>query len=209
MGIDVGGTFTDLVVVDHAQGRVVTAKHPSQAGDPSAAILAGIAEMALDSRAIERVVHGTTIATNALLERRGATTGLVTTAGCRDVIEIGRGRRLVEGGMFDIGFRRPEPLVPRSRRIEVGERMRADGEELAPLAAADLAAAAARLQDVESVVVCFLHSYRFPAHEREAERALRALLGPEVFITLSSTVNPQFREFERFSTAVANGYVGP
>ncbi|MGE0714133.1 MAG: hydantoinase/oxoprolinase family protein [Alphaproteobacteria bacterium] len=209
VGIDVGGTFTDIVVVDRAAGRVATAKQPSRADDPSAAIVAGIAGMALGGRPIDRVVHGTTIATNALLERRGATTGLVTTAGCRDVIEIGRGRRLVEGGMFDIAFRRPEPLVPRDRRIEVRERIRADGTEEAALDDGDLVAAASALAGVEAVVVCFLHSYRFPEHERAAERRLRALLGPDVFITCSSTVNPQFREFERFSTAVANGYVGP
>lgn len=209
VGIDVGGTFTDIVVVDSARERVTTAKYPSVAGQPSVAIVAALNALGLDRSSVGRVIHGTTIATNALLERKGAVTGFVTTKGCRDVIEVGRGRRLVEGGMFNVGFRRGECLVPRARRLEVDERLAATGEELAPLSEDDIVVTAKQLEGVQAVAVCFLHAYRFPEHEREAVRMLRKHLGPDVFITASNDVNPQVREFERFSTTVVNGYVGP
>jgi N-methylhydantoinase A len=211
VGIDVGGTFTDLVAVDSNNGEVKTAKFPSRPDRPSEAILAGIRELGVAEASIERLIHGTTIATNALIERRGAVTAIVTTTGCRDVVEIGRGRRLVEGGMFDIRFRRPEPLVPRHRRIEVEERLRASGDVLRPLRAEDLQAAIARLAEegAESVAVCFLHSYRNNAHERAAAEAIAKALGDRVYVTMSSVVNPQHREFERFSTTAVNAYVGP
>lgn len=211
LGIDVGGTFTDLVAVDCESGYIRTAKYPSQTDHHSAAILSGMQEFGLQGRDIGRFIHGTTIATNALVERRGAVMGLVTTKGCRDVIEIGRGRRLVEGGMFDIGFRRPEPLVSRELRIEVRERCRATGAVIQPLVREDVqhAANVFKARRVQSVAVCFLHSYKSTEHERAAAALLREQLGPAVYITLSSVVNPQYREFERFSTTVVNGYVGP
>ena len=211
LGVDVGGTFTDLVAIDHETSGVLTAKIPSQKSDPGAAIAAGIEELGLAHHGIARLIHGTTVATNALLERRGALTGLVTTAGFRDIVQFNRGRRLAAGGMFDIHFRRPSPLVSRDLRLEVNERIRASGEVLVPLDAASVAAAAAQLKarNVDAVAICFLHSYAFPEHELEAARLLRQLLGPEVYLCCSHDVNPQFREFERFSTTVVNAYVGP
>lgn len=211
VGIDVGGTFTDLVAVDPETNEVLIAKVPSDSEDPTVAIMAGIEELNLESRGIARLIHGTTVATNALLERRGAKTGLVTTEGFRDVIQFNRGRRLSPGGMFDVTFRRPKPLVPRDLRFEVRERIHASGKVLVPLDFESVGKAAKALkdQDVDAVAVCFLHSYAYPRHEIEMLRRLKDYLGPAVFISYSNDVNPQFREFERFSTTVVNAYVGP
>ncbi|MFP6889696.1 MAG: hydantoinase/oxoprolinase family protein [Nitrospinota bacterium] len=211
LGVDVGGTFTDLVAVNGAGTEVRTAKIPTVRDDPVKAILQGVKELRLDEEGVGRLVNGTTVATNALLERRGAVTGMLTTRGFRDTLEVGRGRRLTQGGMFDIRFRRPKPLIPRDRRFEVTERIRYNGDVAAPLSREDVARAAEELkrQNVEAVAVCFLHSYANPAHEETAAEILREVLGPGVFLSLSSQVNPQYREFERFSTAAVNGYVGP
>ena len=211
LGVDIGGTFTDLVAVDHERGEVRTGKIPSVSDEPAGAILACLRDLGLEGEEPDRMIHGTTVATNALLERRGAVTALVTTRGFRDVVEIGRCRRLVEGGMFHIGFRRPPPLVPRNLREEVGERIRANGGVEASPRMDEFQRVAENLRraGVEAVAVCFLHSYENPAHEEAVGGWLREQLGPEVHISLSSSVNPQYREFERFSTTVVNAYVGP
>jgi len=211
LGVDIGGTFTDLVAVDPERGEVRTGKIPSVSDEPAGAILACLQDLGLEGEELERMIHGTTVATNALLERRGAVTALVTTRGFRDVVEIGRCRRLVEGGMFNIGFRRPPPLVPRNLREEVDERIRANGSVEASPRPEEFQSVAENLrrEGVEAVAVCLLHSYENPEHEEALGRWLRDQLGPEVYISLSSSVNPQYREFERFSTTVVNAYVGP
>ena len=211
LGVDIGGTFTDLVAIDPERGEVRTGKIPSVSDEPAGAILACLQDLGLEGEELDRMIHGTTVATNALLERRGAVTAMVTTRGFRDVIEIGRCRRLVEGGMFNIQFRRPPPLVPRNLREEVDERLRANGNVEASPRPEEFTRVVENLkrEGVEAVAVCFLHSYENPDHEKAVGQWLREQLGPEVYISLSSTVNPQYREFERFSTTVVNAYVGP
>ncbi len=211
LGVDIGGTFTDLVAVDHGRGEVRTGKIPSVSDEPAGAIMACLRDLGLEDEELDRIIHGTTVATNALLERRGAVTALVTTRGFRDVVEIGRCRRLVEGGMFNIGFRRLPPLVPRNLREEVDERVRANGSVEASPRPEEFQRVVENLrrEGVEAVAVCFLHSYENPGHEEAVGQWLRDQLGPEVYVSLSSSVNPQYREFERFSTTVVNAYVGP
>lgn len=189
VGVDTGGTFTDFVFVDGRSLR--THKVLSTPDDPSRAVLQGLRELgALDAD----VVHGSTVATNAFLERKGARLTLVTTRGFEDLLEIGRQER---GSLYDLEWERPEPLIPRSRRIGVTERMDARGRVVIPLDRAAL-----RRLRATNVAVCFLHSYANPAHEREAGRILRGA-------TLSSDVLPEYREYERLSTTVLNAYVSP
>src|SRR5437660_6340777 len=178
IGIDVGGTFTDLVAIDE-DGRVTIAKAPSTPRDPSEGLLDGLgllaAELGTDLRGLlartERIVHGTTVATNALLERKGARVGLLTTEGHRDVIEMREG---LKDDRYNLRMPPPIPLVPRARRLGVRERMRFDGTVAMPLAAASLDAAIRRLETarVDSVAICYLHSYRNPRHELETGRAI-------------------------------------
>ncbi len=189
VGIDTGGTFTDFILFD---GRSVrTHKVLSTPEDPSRAVLAGLRELAA---ADAGVVHGSTVATNAFLERKGARVALVTTKGFEDLLEIGRQTR---GSLYDLFWERPEPLVPRSRRYGVRERIDAHGRVLVPL---DLAAL--RRVRGEHVAVCFLHSYANPRHERQAAKVLRGA-------SLSSDLLPEYREYERLSTTVLNAYVMP
>lgn len=214
IGIDVGGTFTDLVAIDEA-GRTVFAKSPSTPEDQSIGVLNGLDELAgrlgLDRAALlqraKRIVHGTTVATNALLERKGAKVALLTTEGHRDVLEMREG---LKGDRYDLRTPPPELLVPRQLRIGVRERIRADGSVLTPLDDASLADAIAQIRTagVTSVAICYLHAFRNPAHEIETERRVRAAL-PDVFVSRSSDVLPQIKEFERVSTTVVNAYVGP
>ena len=214
IGIDVGGTFTDIVV-SVAGGGTIVAKASTTPADQSDGVLNGIALAAerlgltvadlLGSAA--RIVHGTTVATNALLEGKVARTGMLTTTGHRDVIEMREG---LKPDRYNLRMTPPRPLVPRALRLPVTERIRADGSVEIPLDTASLDAAIGILRDagVQSVAVCFLHSWRNPAHERKAAAAIRARL-PGVYVTTSSEVLPQIKEFERFSTAVANAAVGP
>jgi N-methylhydantoinase A len=202
LGVDVGGTFTDLVAL--VDGRLITGKVPSTPRDQSEGVM-----HALEAAGIEEAAafaHGMTVATNALLERRGARTALVTTAGFRDVIEIGRQDR---AALYALGERRPEPLVPRELRFCVRERTGPEGE-LEPLDAAsvDEVVAALRDADVDAVAVCLLFAFLHPAHERAVGDAIREAL-PDVHVSLSSGVLPEFREYERFSTTVADAYLGP
>jgi len=209
LGCDIGGTFTDAVL--EAGGGRWTAKVLTTHTAPEEGVLAAIAEVlaaaSLTHADLALVIHGTTLATNALIERKGARTGLVTTAGFRDVLAIRLEHRF---DLYDLGIEQPKPLVERALRLPVQERIAADGRVLLPLKEEDLHRAAAALSaaGVEAVAVGFLHSWRNPAHERRAAELLAALL-PSVAITLSSEVAPEMREYERFSTAVANAYVQP
>src|SRR5437868_142036 len=214
IGIDVGGTYTDLVAIDES-GQIVFAKSPSTPADQSVGVMAGLEELArrlkLTRRemlaATDRVVHGTTVATNALLERKGAKVALLTTEGHRDVIEMREG---LKGDRYDLRSPPVEPLVPRELRFGVRERLKANGEIATPLdeRSLDVAIAAIRRSGATSVAVCFLHSYLNPVHElAAAERVMREL--PDVSVSRSSEVLPQIKEYERVSTTIVNAYVGP
>ena len=214
IGIDVGGTFTDFVAID-GEGRTVFAKALSTPQDQSIGVMAGLDELArrLDLTRTDmlaqtqRLVHGTTVATNALLERKGAKVALLTSAGHRDVLEMREG---LKDNRYDLRTPPPEPLVPRELRFGVRERLRPNGEVLTPLDAGSLgeAIAAIKQSGATSVAICFLHSYRNPAHEIAAgERLLREL--PDVNISRSVDVLPQIKEYERVSTTVVNAYVEP
>ena len=211
VGIDIGGTFTDLVLVDDRTGAVTVGKLLTTPRNPADAVHEGFA-MAVTAGAVSaadvtRVVHGTTLVTNAVLERKGARTALVTTAGFRDTLEIATEHRY---DMYDLEIERPAPLVPRKLRLEVPERMYADGTVARPLDAAALPGLAevVRAAGVESVAVCLINAYENGEHERRVAEGLRALL-PGVPVTISSEVNPEIREYHRTVTTVLNAYVMP
>ncbi|WP_273887378.1 hydantoinase/oxoprolinase family protein [Rubrobacter naiadicus] len=204
LGVDVGGTFTDLVAL--VEGGIVTAKVPSTPRDQSEGVMAAIRAANLREREVTAFAHGMTVATNALLERRGARMALLTTEGFRDVIEIGRQNR---PSLYDLSKDRPPPLVPRELRFTVRERMGPDGE-IEPLDEESLrqAVRALREAEVEAVAVCLLFSFSHPEHERRVGEVLRREL-PGVHVSLSSEVLPEFREYERFSTTAADAYLAP
>jgi len=207
-GIDVGGTFTDLVLFDSRTGQLIVTKTPSTPNQADG-VLDAVNRLNVATAQLDRIVHGTTVATNAIVQRRGVKVALVTTRGFRDVIEIGQTRRRVPDTMFQSTFRRPEPLVPRPLRLEVQERMRHTGEVLTALDCDELERLAETLRaaEVEAVAVCFLHSYANDETERHASEVLSRHL--DVFVTHSAEVVPEHREFERFSTTVINAYVSP
>lgn len=211
IGFDVGGTFTDFTMLDESTGTVHYFKVPSTPHDPSEAIGTGLAHLvktfALNESSVRHLGHGTTVATNLVIERKGARTGLITTRGFRDVLEIGRQTR---PHLYDYDVVRPVALVPRELRIEVDERVMSDGTVRVPLNEAQVEEAARSLlaAGVEAVVICFLHSYRRAEHERRAREIVQRVL-PSAYISLSSDVLPEFREFERMSTTVLNAYMGP
>lgn len=211
IGVDVGGTFTDLVLHDAAKNITRTGKLLTTPDDPSRAITEGVArilrEAGLTPADVHSIVHGTTLVTNTVIERTGARVGLLTTAGFRDALEIGREIRY---DLYDLFLEPPPTLVPRHLRREVPGRMAFDGEELLPLDEPALLREAAHLvaEGVEAIAICFLHSYRNPAHERRAGELLRQAY-PDIPLTLSSAVAPEIREYERTSTACANAYVQP
>src|SRR6516162_4142589 len=214
IGIDVGGTFTDLVAVDDL-GSATLAKVPSTPADPSIGVLDGLRllaetlgrELGPLLSETERIVHGTTVATNALLEHKGARVGLLTTEGHRDVIEMREG---LKDDRYNLRLPPPEQLVPRKLRLGVRERLRADGSIETPLdpTSVDHAIGALEREDVEAIAVCYLHAYRDPSHERATKAAIEARL-PGLYVSLSSDVLPQIKEYERVSTTVVNAYVGP
>jgi N-methylhydantoinase A len=214
IGIDVGGTFTDLVSVD-GLGRVAVAKVPTTPADQSLAVMEGLDRLAKAqgiNRATlltrtERIVHGTTVATNALLELKGAKVGLLTTEGHRDIIEMREG---LKDDRYNLRQPPPQQLVPRERRLGVRERIRPDGRIEIALDRGSLNAAIAILkaQEVEAVAICYLHSWRDAMHERATAEALRAAM-PGVYIALSADVLPQIKEYDRVCTTVVNAYVGP
>jgi N-methylhydantoinase A len=206
LGIDVGGTFTDFVLLDGA-GRVHIHKLLTSARDPSEAILQGIAD--LDATPQTPIVHGATVATNALLERHGARTGLIATEGFGDVLEIGRQTR---PDLYALHPTRPEPLVPASWRYEVAERVDRRGTVLVPLDLNGADAAIQRLleEGVESVAVCFLFSFLNPTHEHQVRERIAALAGESPpLVSLSSDVLPEYREYERTTATIINAYVSP
>ena len=211
VGIDVGGTFTDFVLLDDAGGRVETYKCLTTPRDPSDAIEAGLraleAQLPGCTARLEEVIHGTTLVINAIIERKGARTGLLTTRGFRDVLELGREIRYAA---YDVFAEMPEPLVPRQRRLEVNERVRSDGSVLQPLdeGAARETVRALRAQGAESVAVCLLNSFENPAHELALKRILAEEF-PGASVSISAEVLPQIREYERTSTTVTNAYVKP
>jgi N-methylhydantoinase A len=210
LGVDVGGTFTDLVLV-RPDGQALTRKVLSSTGNYADAIVRGARELmtaaGIGPGEIDELIHGTTVATNAILERRGARSGLLTTAGFRDLLEIGR-LRLAR--LYDLDFERPAPLVPRRWRREITERLGPRGEVLTPLDPASVTAAVDLLahEGVESIAIAFLHAYASDVHEQAAAAIVRAR-APGVLLTLSSEILPEVREFERTSTAVTNAYVMP
>jgi N-methylhydantoinase A len=216
LGIDVGGTFTDLVLYDEASGRLAVEKVPSVPADPSEGIVQGIVRVlragGIEPSAVDYVAHGTTVATNALLERRGARTALITTKGFRDLLEIARQKR---PALYDLQARKPPPLVPRHRRYEVAERIMMDGSVRIPLALPDVEEVLARIAaapsdegPLEALAICFLYSFLAPDHERQVLERARARL-PALAIVASHEVHPEFREYERLSTTVANAYLAP
>jgi N-methylhydantoinase A len=211
LGIDIGGTFTDLVIHDPANGRAVIWKESTTPDDPARGAIEGtrkvLAKAGVKPEQIGRVVHATTLFTNALIERKGARTGLLTTAGFRDVLEIGRERKYE---LYDLFIEMPKPLVPRPWRREATERLAPDGSVEKPLDVdSALNEVAALVKDgVESLAICFLHAYANPAHERAIGAAVAERF-QNLSISLSSDVAPEIREYLRASTTVANAYIRP
>jgi N-methylhydantoinase A len=211
LGVDVGGTFTDFTVFGEKEAKVWFFKVPSTPHDPSEAIQTGVRQiieaLKLDPEHISHLGHGTTVATNMIIERRGVPTGLLTTKGFRDALEVAR---QVRPSLYDYSIRKPDPLIERSNRLEVNERLDSHGEVVDPLDRAQLDKSVERLRanGVKSVAICFMHSYLNPAHEEAAKEAVQRLM-PGVFVSVSSEVLPEFREYERMSTTVLNAYVGP
>lgn len=208
LGIDVGGTFVDAVLIDDSTGECAIWKTPSNPASPAEAVLEAIEEAGrrVPAQAIRLFVHGSTIATNAFLERKGATVGLITTQGFRDVIEIGRQVRYER--IYDWYFEKPAPLVPRQRVKEVRERVMASGEVRVPLQDDDVDRAVEALLalGVNAIAVCLLHAYRFPEHEQRIAGRIRSR-HPDVPVVLSSDCSPEFREYERTITTVVSAYV--
>jgi N-methylhydantoinase A len=209
IGLDIGGTFTDVVLetgVERFTAKVLTTPAEPEIG-AMLVLDVILAQSGIKPGDVVEMIHGTTLATNALIERKGAKTALLTTLGFRDVIEIGTEGR---PDQYDVQLIKPEPLVPRMLRFEVSERLDASGNELIAIdrSQVKLIAEKLRQQQVESVAIGFLHSYMNPIHEEIAAEIIRELI-PDVPITLSAQVSPEFREFERFSTACANAYIQP
>jgi N-methylhydantoinase A len=210
-GVDIGGTFTDIVVLGE-DGSFHTRKVLSTPDDYGDGIVAGIegalADLEAGANTIRDLVHATTVATNIILEQKGACTALVTTAGFRDVLEM---RRLRIPVLYDLQYRKPPPLVPRRLRFEVAERMGPAGVAWRPLDEASVHEAAEGIAaaGAEAVAISLLHAYANPAHEKRVAAILRERLGAGVFIACSSDILPEIREYERTSTAVVNAYIGP
>ncbi|MEX0339449.1 MAG: hydantoinase/oxoprolinase family protein, partial [Arenibacterium sp.] len=209
MGVDIGGTFTDVVV--EVEGQPFSTKVLTTYGAPEDAIVEGLhrvcAEAGILAGQITQIIHGTTLATNALIERRGAKTALITTEGFRDVIEMRTESRFEQ---YDLNLRLPEPLLARQHRYSLRERMDAQGNVLIPLEQSDIEALVGKLKTAGygSVAVGLLHSYQNPEHERRVRDTLVRHM-PDAMVSLSSEVSPQMREYERFNTVVANAYIKP
>lgn len=211
IGFDIGGTFTDFILLDTRENAIRLHKCLTTPADPSVGAMAGLAEIVgaagLGLADIGDIVHGTTLVTNALIERRGAKLGLITTQGFRDILEMGTEQRY---DIYDLFLQYPDPLVPRRHRLEVPERMDRDGNTIVPLDldAVRAAARALKADGVEAIAICFLHSYRNPAHERAAAEVVRALY-PEISVSLSSEVVAELWEYQRLTTTCANAFVQP
>jgi N-methylhydantoinase A len=211
LAIDIGGTFTDIVLHDHVDGRVFSHKELTTPQDPTEGTIRGIRTLftreGIAGNRVSRVIHATTLFTNALIERRGARTGLITTAGFRDTLEM---RREFKYDLYDLFIEIPDALIPRALRLEVTERVRAGGGVDLPLNEEEVLDAGRALsqQGVESVAVVFLHAYANPAHERRARELLERDF-PQLHVSISSEVAPQIREFERSSTTAVNAFIRP
>ena len=211
VGIDIGGTFTDAALVDSETGQVRVVKVLTTPEDPArgfmTALERGLAECGAGGRDVAAVVHATTVATNAIIEGKTARVGMLVTRGFRDILEIGR---QIRSRLYDVHLQKPAPLVPRRWSLEVSERLDAEGRVLEPLDVGEVRAAVRRLRDerVEAVVICFLHSYLNPAHERAAAAIVREEM-PDTWLSVSSEVCPEFREYLRGSTAAVNAAVMP
>jgi 5-oxoprolinase (ATP-hydrolysing) len=211
IGLDIGGTFTDLVLTDDRTGEIHLHKVPTTPADPADGALQGLRELCetagIRLADVSALIHGTTLVTNAIIERRGARTALLTTRGFRDILEMGKEQRY---DIYDLFLQYPAPLVPRRWRLELDERVTRDGAVVTPLNPAEVRAAAGGLaaQGVESVAIVFLHAYINAAHERAARDVVREVL-PAASISISSEVDPEIREYERTCTTVCNAYVQP
>ncbi len=211
IGFDIGGTFTDFVLLDQARAEIRLHKCLTTPADPSVGALAGLAELTeaagITLGEVADIVHGTTLVTNAIIERRGATLGLLTTQGFRDVLEMGTEQRY---DIYDLFLQFPEPLVPRKRRVEIPERMAHDGAVVTPLDLEAVRAAVRGLvaEGVDGLAICFLHAYRNPAHERAAGELVRREF-PDLAVSLSSDVVAELWEYQRCVTTCANAYVQP
>ena len=211
LGIDIGGTFTDIVAYDQETGRIVKAKELTTPDDPSRGVITGIRSLlgadGMSPGDFSRMVHATTLFTNSIITRDGAKTGMLTTAGFRDAVEIGRERKFE---LYDVFITKPDPLVPRHLRAEIPERMGPDGSILTPIDLDAVRREANRLvaAGVESLAVVFLHCYANPAHEDAALEVIEAA-HPNLFLSASHDVSPEIREYERASTTSANAYVKP
>ena len=211
IGLDIGGTFTDLVLADMATGQLQRHKRLTTPSDPAEGALAGLDELlsreALSFDDLSDLIHGTTLISNAIIERRGSPTALLATRGFRDILEMGTEQRY---DIYDLFLRFPEPLVPRRLRLEVDERMTRDGDALVPPSLAAVEAQVAGLVEagIAALAICFIHAYRNPEHERlVAERIRHAF--PQLEVSVSSELIPEIREFERTATTVCNAYVQP
>ena len=211
IGVDVGGTFTDFVLVDEERDVIFTGKQLTSASDPGVAICEGVLRIAREAGVgladVDGVVHGTTLVANTIIERTGARVGLITTRGFRDVLEVGTEMRY---DLYDLFLEKAEPLASRDRRLTVDERIDRDGNVLRPMDEAELRGAARALagMGVEAIAVCFINSYANAVHERRAHEIL-AEACPAVPVTISTLVAPEIREYERACTAAANAYVMP
>ncbi|MEM9441256.1 MAG: hydantoinase/oxoprolinase family protein, partial [Pseudomonadota bacterium] len=215
IGVDVGGTFTDLVFSDSETGQLAVHKVPTTPEQPAKGVMAGIdailADHAIDPGSIDHVFHGTTIATNAMLEHKGAQAGMITNDGFRDIIHIGRHQRVEHYSIMQTLPWQQRPLVKRRhRKTVVGRLAPPHGEEVQPLDedAVRVAAEELRREGVDAVVIAFLFSYLNPDHERRAKAIVETVM-PDAFVTTSCFVAPQFREFERFTTASMAAFIGP
>ena len=215
VGVDVGGTFTDVVYTDTETGITLTHKVPTTPDNPSRGVLTGIIELCerygIEKGEITRVLHGTTTATNAILEQDGCTTGMITTEGYRDVVHIGRHQRPENYSILQEVPWQDRVLVKRRNRLTVKERVAPpSGEILEALDEEGVRAAARELKrkGIDAIAICFLFSYLNPEHEQRAAEIVKEEY-PEAFVTTSSGVSPMFREFERFTTALINTYIGP
>ena len=211
IGFDIGGTFTDFVLYDAAQARVILHKALTSPADPSIAALQGLEDIAamagIGLADVHEIVHGTTLVTNAIIERKGAKLGLITTRGFRDILEMGTEQRY---DIYDLFLQFPEPLAPRARRLEIAERMDRDGNVVTPVDIGEIRKTLRALADAgcEAVAVCFINAYRNDAHEKAVARVAAAEF-PQLFVSISSAVVPEMWEYQRCVTTCANAYVQP